>query len=170
MSHVLQDGSQTPIAFHSKTLSAAERKYSHVEREAYAIIVTDYMPLLGILGEQKPILEITYSSSGKNISHADALSRLPAVQTPTEAIRFIVGKADKIGQLQLKTRRAKHQNRVANHEQIPASPPRAETLEPTSESGRRVHTLGRGFDSCPALGVVYVPRSPVIGPPACRGT
>ncbi|KAJ3649339.1 hypothetical protein Zmor_002613 [Zophobas morio] len=69
-----------------------------------------------------------------------------------------------------KTRRAKHQNRVANHEQIPASPPRAETLEPTSESGRRVHTLGHGFDSCPALGVVYVPRSPVIGPPACRGT
>ena len=29
------------------------------------------------------------------------------------------------------------------------------------------HTLGRGFDSRPALGVVYVPRYPVIGPPAC---
>lgn len=101
-----------PVAFASRSLLPAEQKYSQLDKEALAIIfgitkfhqylwghdfevVTDHKPLLGLLGQDKPIPErssprmirwaITLSAyryqliyrPGACISNADALSRLP---------------------------------------------------------------------------------------------
>ncbi|XP_026574490.1 uncharacterized protein K02A2.6-like, partial [Pseudonaja textilis] len=71
LSHVLPNGSEAPIAFFSRTLSKIERNYSHLDKEALAIvsaikrfheyvygrpfsIITDHNPLLGILAGDKP--------------------------------------------------------------------------------------------------------------------
>ena len=67
ISHVMEDGSEHPIAFASRTLNQSERNYSQVEKEALSLIfglrkfhtylyghkftlVTDHKPLTTILG------------------------------------------------------------------------------------------------------------------------
>lgn len=65
LSHKLEDGSENPIAFASRTLSKTEKIYAHIEKEALAIIfgakkfhlygnkfilVVDHHPLTHIFG------------------------------------------------------------------------------------------------------------------------
>ena len=72
ISHVMENGEERPIAFASRTLSAAEKNYAQVQKEALSVIwsikkfysylygrkftlVTDHQPLLAILGPKKEI-------------------------------------------------------------------------------------------------------------------
>jgi len=112
LSHIMEDGSQRPIAFASRSLKPAERNYAQIDREGLAIIFgmkhchqyvwgrkveihTDHKPLLGLLGEDKPVPHLasprvirwcitlsayTYTlrfKPGKAHGNCDALSRLP---------------------------------------------------------------------------------------------
>ena len=76
ISHVMENGEERPIAFASRTLSAAEKNYAQVQKEALSIIwsikkfysylfgrkftlVTNHQPLLAILGPKKGISATT---------------------------------------------------------------------------------------------------------------
>ena len=73
LSQKMRNGEERPVAFASRSLSAAEKNYSQVEKETLACIfavkrfhsylygrkftlTTDHKPLLTLLGEHKPIL------------------------------------------------------------------------------------------------------------------
>ena len=70
LSHVMEDGSERPVCFASRTLSPAERNYGHIEKEGLALVFavkkfhhylfghkftmfTDHKPLLGLFAEDK---------------------------------------------------------------------------------------------------------------------
>ena len=112
---------ERPVAFYSRTLSETEVRYSQTDREALAVITavkkwhyylagrsfkihTDHKPLLGIIGEQKPLpvmasprmvrwalmlggydYRLEYRPASKQV-HCDALSRLPVGAAAPETV------------------------------------------------------------------------------------
>ncbi|XP_032080207.1 uncharacterized protein K02A2.6-like [Thamnophis elegans] len=121
--HQLPSGAEVPVTYFSHTLSASERNYAQIDKEALAIvagvrrfhhylygrpfqIVTDHKPLLGLLAGDRPAPQVLsprmtrwfvflasydyqlHHRPGKQIAHADALSRCPlpeALEDPVAA-------------------------------------------------------------------------------------
>ena len=84
LAHRLDDGTERPIAYASRTLTPVERRYAQIDKEALAIlfgvkryhkylfgrrftIYTDHKPLMYIFGEHKAISAIT---SARNVGHS----------------------------------------------------------------------------------------------------
>ena len=148
LSHVDSDGLEHPVAFASRKLASAERNYSQLDKEGLALVfavkkfhkylsgrefvlVTDHRPLLGLLGENRPIpqqasprlqrwaitlagydYKLQYRKGSEN-GNADCLSRLPLSQAPKDVplvgdIRQVVEHVDacvSVNQIKTWTRR-----------------------------------------------------------------
>ena len=84
ISHIMEDGSERPIAFSCESLSKNERNYSQIEKEGLAInfgvkklhqsvygwpfqIITNNKPLLDILHKHKNIHFVAAKSDGRTL-------------------------------------------------------------------------------------------------------
>ena len=101
LSHVMEDGTERPVRFVSRTLNAAEKNYSQLDKEGAAVmfalieIITDLKPLVSLFGELKQVpttaspriqrWAVTLSGyeynihykAGKSHNNADCPGRLP---------------------------------------------------------------------------------------------
>ena len=105
--HRMEDDTERSIAYASRTLAPAERKYSQLDKEALAIIFgvkhfhqyvyghtftiqSDHKPLQYIFDESKPVPSMTSArvqrchKAGKDHGNADGLSRLPLPEAPVQ--------------------------------------------------------------------------------------
>ena len=92
LSQKMRNGEEQPVAFASRSLSAAEKNYSQAEKETLACIfavkrfhsylcgreftlTTDHKPLLTLLGEHKPISHQEYNVGHSYCQHTSARLR-----------------------------------------------------------------------------------------------
>ncbi|XP_041379597.1 uncharacterized protein K02A2.6-like [Gigantopelta aegis] len=85
LSHIMEDGSEKPVAFASRSLTPAEKRYSQLDKEALAIIFTwseerQQEFNVGALALSAYEYNIVYKSGNSN-ANADLLSRLPLPET-----------------------------------------------------------------------------------------
>ena len=140
LSHPQEDGTTKPIAFHSRTLFAAERNYSQLDKEALASVTgvkkfhnylfghtfqieTDHKPLLGLLRENRPIPELT---SPRLVRWAIVLSCY-SYQLKYKPGREM-GHADSLSRLSIGTSTPLHRFNVLMVENLPEVPLRAATV------------------------------------------
>ena len=72
LSHIMEDGTERPVGFASRTMNAAEKNYSQLDKEGAAVmfalkkfhkllcgrsfdIITDHKPLVSLFGELKQV-------------------------------------------------------------------------------------------------------------------
>ena len=125
LSHMIGD-QEKPICFASRKLTTSERRYSQLDKEGLAVvygvtkfqkylegrsftIYTDHRPLLGLLGSDKPIPNLSSPRvqrwaimlagydyelcfrRGEDNGNADCMSRLPLPQTISESSVIVPG-------------------------------------------------------------------------------
>ena len=95
LSHIIEDGTERPVGFASRTLNAAEKNYSQLDKEGAAVMFADHKPLVSLFGELKQVQTTAspriqrwavtlcgyeyniHYKAGKSHNNADCLSRLP---------------------------------------------------------------------------------------------
>ena len=123
LSHKFEDGLEKPIYYASRSLSAAEKGYSQLDKEGLAIvfavkkfhqflygrsfsICSDHKPLQNIFDHRRSVPQMASArlqrwalvlgaydyrinyKMGKEMGHADGLSRLPLLEAPNTGVIF----------------------------------------------------------------------------------
>ena len=180
---VITPAGERPVAFYSRTLNETERRYSQTDREALAVVAgvrkfhyflagrsfriqTDHKPLLGLIGEQKPLplmasprvvrwammlsaydYRLEYRA-GRLQGHCDALSRLPLPEAPADVSSPVPAEL------------------VHMMEVLDSSPVTAQLIRQWTARDPVLSTVYRYVqDGWPTSGV---PMSPDFGPYKCR--
>lgn len=155
LSHVMEDGSEQPVCFASRTLSTAERNYATVEKEGLALVyavrkyhqflfgnkftmVTDHKPLLGLFAESCPL---PARAAARVLRWALLLSAYDYELKYREGSRN--GNADALSRLPLDARTGEFSQKIVSVAMMEM------TKSPVTEA-----ELRRGTRSDPVLGVV----------------
>ena len=96
LNHVMPDGEERPIAFASRTLNNAEKRYSQIDKEALAIVwgvKKMHLYLTGrhftLITDHRPLLSIFSPSKGVNATTAARLQRYALVMIMISDIRTL---------------------------------------------------------------------------------
>ncbi|CAM4597728.1 unnamed protein product [Leuciscus chuanchicus] len=99
LSHVMEDGSEKPLGFMSRTLTPAEKRYSQLDKEGLAIIfgikrfhkyiygrtftiTTDHKPLISLFHEKKPVPQMGHQEYREEEDETDQVLMLEVMEDP----------------------------------------------------------------------------------------